>query len=270
MASNPSGAQRAAEARAEWVIVLPYSILVVHKRSSDVALRIDLVTRMRAAKLEVTTRVNASKIELLTVFDQYGDQAAKLEVTTRVNAAKSELLILVGAPLERLEREAEHARMRKSLRSSGGYVPFNRSKRHYFGHKVLSEEFFSPAERQELVMRIMVCNHGHSGAALDVAMLRGTHTEAHLKTLPAAQLRRMLADRHPQDAPDGVGEMEVDELAAQLLDRFRTEEKVKAVIPLHSEDWQDAVIEVFRNNNYFALPRPIQLGSRDGVFQIGP
>lgn len=78
------------------MIVIPYSSLAMHKRLSDVELRVDILSRLRAARLEASVQVSA---------------------------AKDKVLILVGAPLERLEREADLARLCKPLRSGGERPP---------------------------------------------------------------------------------------------------------------------------------------------------
>ena len=43
----------------------------------------------------------------------------------RVNDAKTDMLLLIGAPLERLEREADHARLRKPRRNAGAPLVLN-------------------------------------------------------------------------------------------------------------------------------------------------
>lgn len=120
-----------------------------------------LIFRHDVSDEELKTRVLATK----------SLKAAGLVCVTCKSSDSSEVQVYVRAPLNRLEAEAQALGLQKPLLHGGGLAPFSIEKRHHFDGGVGQAAFFSSAERQRLIWRIMTAGHRESGANLEFEKL---------------------------------------------------------------------------------------------------
>lgn len=145
-----------------WAIVFPFS------------------DNARDKKLE-TTRVRFEVLHRL--------KAANLDVACLINSKHTQVHVVLSAGLERLEKEAEKAGVKKVVRCNGGLAKFSCKKRHLFGPLVLDEtRFFTSCERQELIMRIVMSHPRFAGAGIDIDALSCNYSAKALKDLPPGKL----------------------------------------------------------------------------------
>jgi hypothetical protein len=180
-------------------------------------------------------------------------KAASLEVASLLNIQKTEVHVVLSAELERLEREAEKAGLKKVVRCSGGLARFTGEKRHLFGPYVLDEtRFFTAIERQELILRIVRSNQRFYGAGIDIQALLGDYDAASLAALKPGQLSalELLLTSGERDDAAQLTERSVnqrDKLVQTVLDRLKAGPYIKAMLPLHDRRAQEDLAQTFAN-----------------------
>jgi len=94
-----------------------------------------------------------------------------IQVLSRYHDAL-EVHIWLRCSADRLEQEAEARGLKKELTDNGGLVPFQEAKRHLFAGPIGQPDFFTGAERQQLIASIIEAPNSVNGAGLDLDKLR--------------------------------------------------------------------------------------------------
>ena len=83
-----------------------------------------------------------------------------------------EVHIWLRCSADRLEQQAEAMCLKKRLSDNGGLVPFQAAKRHMFEGRIGHPDFFTSAERQQLIASIIEAPNRANGAGLNLEKLK--------------------------------------------------------------------------------------------------